>query len=129
MIIVTIRRDCTGNIRHIQANGHADFANEGSDIICSGVSTLIYTAIGAIQELCGAEDFYRIIEDRDSESIPFAEINLPDLDSEDRNRTAQTILRTVEIGLIQIEASVSEQYGNQYVKIKKTKETSRRCKQ
>ncbi len=129
MIIVTVRRDDSGNIRHIQANGHANFAADGSDIICSGVSTLIYTAIGAIQELCGAKDFYRIIEDTDPESIPFAEISLTDLHSEERNRTAQTILRTVEIGLMQIEESVSEQYGNQYLKIKKTKETSRRCKQ
>jgi uncharacterized protein YsxB (DUF464 family) len=129
MIIVTVRRDCAGNICCIQANGHADFADNGSDIICSGVSTLIYTAIGAIQELCSVDHFFRIAEALDSNSVPFAQIDLPDFDSEEKARTAQTILRTIEVGLIQLEASVKEQYGNQFLQIKRTKETSRRCKQ
>lgn len=129
MITVVIRRDRSGDICSITADSHAGFAEEGSDIICAGVSTLIYTAIGAMEELCGADGFYQVIPANDSDSIPYAQIRLPDFEEDEKRRTAQIILRTVEVGLMQLETAVSEQYGNQYLKLKKTVETSRRCKQ
>ena len=129
MITVTIRRNREGEINMIRVNGHAGYAEEGSDIICAGVSTLVYTAIGAIETLCEGSDFYEIRPDPAGSSMPEAEIRFPVLADEVRRKTAAIILETAGIGLLQLEQTIRDDYGNQYLRVKKTVETSRRCKQ
>lgn len=43
MINVNIRE--SGNFREIEAKGHAGYAPEGQDIVCSAFSMLIYTLV------------------------------------------------------------------------------------
>ena len=102
-------------------SGHAEFAEQGSDLICAAASTLVYTAIGALSDLCGLKDFYRIVDNGDPESVTFSEITVPaDLSSEETICTAQIILQTVRIGFLQLEMSVQEQHGNQYIQVIQT---------
>lgn len=117
MIIVEIHKDASGNYRSISASDHSGYAEEGSDIICAGVSTLVYTAVGALQEMCGLDDFYRIVEGSDEDTIPFSEIMLPGGLTPEQNRTAQTILKTIAIGLEQLADSVGQDYGNQFLRV------------
>ena len=118
MIIVEIHKDSSGQIQSLLVSDHSGYAEAGSDIICAGASTLVYTAIGAIQDLCGLEDFYRIIEADDEDSIPFSEIAMPDSTlCEEQIRVSQIILQTVVIGLKQLEASVNAQYDNQFIRV------------
>lgn len=118
MITVEIHKTISGQITAITASDHSGYAEEGSDIICAGASTLMYTAIGAIQELCGIEDFYRIVEASDEDSIPFSEIVLPvSALSKEQLRISRIILQTVEIGLKQLEESVNTEYGNQFIRV------------
>ena len=118
MIIVEVHKEISGQIRSLSVSDHSGYAEAGSDIICAGASTLVYTAIGAIQDLCGQEDFYRIEEAADEDSIPFSEIVVSDLAlSEEQLRISQIILQTVVIGLMQLEESVNTEYGNQFIRV------------
>ena len=118
MITVEIHKDLSGRIESLSVSDHSGYAEADSDIICAGASTLVYTAIGAIQVLCGLDDFYRIEEASEEDSIPFSEIILPvSALSEEQLRTSQIILQTVEIGFRQLEESVNTQYGNQFIQV------------
>ena len=91
----------------ISVSGHSGYDEAGKDIVCAAASTLIYTAIGALEDICGFKDFYSITEDGDSNSVPLAEIEIPKADGE-YDRIAQTIVKTVEIGFAQLEQSAKE---------------------
>jgi len=118
MIIVEVHKEISGQIRSLSVSDHSGYAEADSDIICAGASTLVYTAIGAIQDLCGQEDFYRIEEAADEDSIPFSEIVMSGLAlSEEQFRTSQIILQTIVIGFMQLEESVNTQYGNQFIRV------------
>lgn len=116
--MVEIHTSSADRITSLSVADHAGLAEEGSDVICAAASTLVYTAIGALEDLCGWTDFYRIVSDDDGESIPFSEITCPaTLSDETSLRTAQVILQTVRIGFLQLELTAQEDYGNQYIQV------------
>ena len=86
MISVIVNRE--GNlIRAIYANGHAGYDEPGRDIICSGVSTLLFTAASALEDICGydSESFFRI-SGEGTEDVNLR-ITVPDMgDDETKNR-------------------------------------------
>ncbi len=55
MIIVTIRRNDAGQYSGFEVKGHAEFAEEGNDIICAAVSMLSINTANAIEELTGTK--------------------------------------------------------------------------
>jgi len=57
MITVNVVRDESGFIWQYIVEGHAEFAEEGKDIICSAVSVLAYTGINALEELVGIKNY------------------------------------------------------------------------
>ena len=57
MITINIVRDKSGFIWQYIVEGHAGFAEEGKDIICSAVSTVAYTGINALDELVGIKNY------------------------------------------------------------------------
>jgi len=119
MITVEIHKDISGRIESLTVADHSGYAQADSDIICAGASTLLYTAIGALQVICGLDDFYRINEGSDEDSIPFSEIVTPVSGlTKDQLHDSQIIMRTVEIGLKQLEESVNTEYGNQFIRVK-----------
>ena len=101
MISVIVNRE--GNlIRAIYANGHAGYDDPGRDIICSGVSTLLFTAASALEDICGfdSEEFFRISNDG-TEDVNLR-ITVPDMGDDETKNRAQVIMRTCELGLIGI---------------------------
>ncbi len=50
MIKFTIDRNSEGKITHLQIKGHAGYAEEGYDIVCSAVSTALWMAMKGIEE-------------------------------------------------------------------------------
>ena len=105
MIKVVIKRDRAGSIRSLDISGHAGYAAAGSDIICSAVSAIAYTAAGSLGELAGLERCFCEEEGRMT-------ISLPDGMTERRELTAAIIMETAAIGLKQVELA----YGK-YVKV------------
>jgi len=106
MINVKIGKDLAGNIILFTVKGHADFAAKGSDIVCSAVSAVAYTAVGAIKELVGLKKFYK----QHRWGIISCKLDM-NLSSELRH-DANIIMATAEIGFKQIEFAYPD-----YVKV------------
>lgn len=108
MIKVNIYKDVKGFYTKFTVDGHSGYGNEGSDIICSAVSALAQTSIGAIDELTDAKIKYFIDDNSGYLECEIVEVNKPE-----QRETIRIILKTLEIGVIQIINS----YGNKYIKI------------
>jgi hypothetical protein len=101
MISVIVNRE--GNrICAIYASGHAGYADPGQDIICSGVSTLLFTAASALEDICGydSESFFKI-SGEGTEDVNLR-ITVPNQGDDETKNRAQVIMRTCELGLIGI---------------------------
>ncbi len=97
MIKAVFNRSDNGEISGFEVKGHANSSGKGEyDLICASVSAIGYTALGGLQELCGIECY----EERNG----YLKMDLPGNLSEETMKTAQIILKTMEIGLQQVEA-------------------------
>lgn len=70
------------------------------DLVCAAISAIAFTALGGLDGLCGLHDY----EEHDGD----LRLTLPDGMEEQRMQTAQIILRTMEIGLMQVEMQYRE---------------------
>ena len=95
MIRVNIVRDKKGFIWEFTVKGHAGFGMHGEDIVCSAVSAVAYTAVGALEELAGIKNY--------SEKDGYMKCNIPaDIPETEKYKVA-IIMETMAIGLKQIE--------------------------
>lgn len=46
-----------GTIEEIEVSGHSGYAEAGSDIVCSAVSTAMFLSLGLIEKVCPKYDF------------------------------------------------------------------------
>lgn len=97
MINVNIVRDKEGFIWEFTVKGHARFAASGSDIVCSAVSAIAYTAVGALGELAGISNY--------SEKDGYMKCSIPLDVSRDKKDTVKIILESMVIGFKQVENS------------------------
>ena len=88
-----------GEINSITVKGHSGHAEHGKDIICAAASVTIYTAAGALEEICGAP------EQNASISEGCFVLPVPDFGDPHKSNSAQVIMETAYIGFKQIEAS------------------------
>jgi uncharacterized protein YsxB (DUF464 family) len=98
MIKVVITRNTKGSITGFNISGHADYADEGLDIVCSAVSVTAYTAAGALEDLADIRRCYR-------ESDGHLTITLPQEMTDQQKTTVGIIMETTAIGFKQIELS------------------------
>jgi uncharacterized protein YsxB (DUF464 family) len=93
MTRIGIRRE-GGRITALKAQGHAGRAGKGENLVCAAVSSLMYTAINALESVAGVVPV--VVRD-DSQAL--LQAALPEgCESSD----AQVILRTVIQGLTDI---------------------------
>jgi uncharacterized protein len=95
MIVARLSRDKDGLIKEFQVTGHAGYDRAGKDIICSAVSAVVYTALGAMQELCEINDF----KEQDGKIRWF----IPKSINDEKAYKVKIILDSMAIGLKQIE--------------------------
>lgn len=95
MIKINIVRDMGGFIREFTVKGHAGFKKSGSDIICAGVSAIVYTALGALDEMLAIRNY--------TEKDGYIQNSIPIGISEQEKHTAGIILDSMVIGLKQME--------------------------
>lgn len=105
MININIGKDLAGNITGFVVKGHAGYAEEGSDIVCSAISAIAYTAVGAIDEIIGLKKFYK-----EKNGLMTCKLDM-DMPS-DLRHNANIIMATAEIGFKQIEYAYPD-----YVKV------------
>lgn len=108
MIKVKIYRNKDYRICGFQMNGHAGFAEEGSDIVCSAVSILVINTINAIEKFTDEE--FKV--DADEKHGGHITCSFPLIKAGKHNHDAELLLETMLHGLNNIE----DEYGC-YIKI------------
>jgi len=96
MIDAVVYKSSQGVIQGFKIKGHAQFSDAGSDIVCSAVSAIVFTALGGMDELAGFKSF----QQKDG----YIKCFIPDNLTGEQQTTTQIILKTMDIGLRQIEA-------------------------
>ncbi len=89
-------------IQELEVSGHANYAKSGQDLVCAGVSSIMYGTYNALVELCTTGFNYEVANGYFKISI---------LEESD---TIQIVIKTA---LVQLE-TVETSYAN-YIKIKK----------
>lgn len=101
MTRAVINRLKNGEIFGFSIKGHAEAAQDGEfDMVCAAISAVGYTALGGLEELCGVNTY--------KESDGNLDMELPKNMTADAWAKAQIILKTMEIGLKQIENQYSK---------------------
>lgn len=97
MIKIEIYKNALGNIFKYLVEGHAGYAESGNDIVCAAVSMLTQTTLIALNEVAEIDEKY--IEYKIDEEKGILEVSIPkDLPNEKLN-IANTILKTMEVGV------------------------------
>ena len=94
MIAVSVRED------GIKVSGHANYAEDGKDIVCAGVTALTQTLIRSLEELVGDEVEYEISPGR-------VDIHYGDLYG-DLSEEGKLLVDSFFIGICQIASEFSE---------------------
>ncbi len=94
MIKVKVKRE-NNNITYINVTGHAEFADYGSDIVCSAVSCLCFTIANQLLSIDDTLDITAVNND-------FSFTNLSD------THDVQLLLNTLVNGLVQVEDEYSK---------------------
>ncbi len=77
--------------------GHAGYARHGKDIVCAAVTAIVFTALGALQEMVGI--------DTCTENEGYIKCSIPSELGGSEKQTVKIILDTMVIGLRQIKLS------------------------
>ena len=89
----TLFVDSASRITGFSIKGHSGYAEEGSDIVCAGISALVITTENALCQLLKLSPAERGGEDG------FLEVILPEKMTEAQMHDAQLLMNTLHIGL------------------------------
>ena len=89
----TLFVDSASRIKGFSIKGHSGYAEEGSDIVCAGISALAITTENALCQLVKLSPAERGGEDG------FLEVLLPEKMTESQMHDAQLLLSALHIGL------------------------------
>ncbi len=89
----TLFVDSSSHISGFSVKGHSGYAEEGSDIVCAGISALVITTENALCQLVKLSPAERGGEDG------FVEVMLPDKMTESQMHDAQLLLSALHLGL------------------------------
>ena len=108
MITAKIQRFVDGSVKSFTVSGHAGYAEEGYDIICSAVSAVSYTALGYIDEVL-RKNFNKSVKYKEEDGLMSYE---RDENSNDERvkRDIDAVLEAMVIGLKQINASYGKSF-------------------
>lgn len=87
MTTVTVYKANTGKIKGFKVSGHTGFGEQGSDILCAGISTLVGACHLGLSKVLGLDPSFKIDEDKG-----YFELNLSK--SQLENVCAQVLLKT-----------------------------------
>ncbi|WP_413373158.1 ribosomal-processing cysteine protease Prp [Paenibacillus taichungensis] len=109
MIIVQIFRNDDGSIDRFSIKGHANFAKQGEDIVCAGVSAVTVGTVNSIETLTGVEMDAKM-------KNGFLSASLPVLEKDGTWSQVQLLLESMVLML----TDIAESYGK-YIQIEQVK--------
>lgn len=89
------------NIVKYVVEGHSDFAEEGSDIVCSAISVVAYTTINGITDILGIPVGYEV---RDA----YLECIVPDNLSDSEREKVSILLDTMYLSFVNLKEQYKE---------------------
>ena len=95
MTHITIYKSTNGGIAGFRSAGHAGYAEEGSDIICSAVSILTFNTINSIEKFTDAK--FDVSVDEEAAVVDF-------MVTSDISDTTRVLLNALELGLSSVAA-------------------------
>lgn len=107
MIKATLFEDASGTLWGYDIQGHADFADQGYDIICASVSVLAVTVCNAIETFTPFKPLQQ--EKEGHVRVEVSQI----LSGQEGCRQAELLLETLRLGLEEIR----DTYGSRYLTI------------
>ena len=108
MINILVLKDNQKNIKFVEATGHSYYAESGSDIVCSSVSTLMQALAIGLTEVVGISAQIKI-----DETIPHMSISLMEDLANLTKCEVQTLMKTTVLALKQVAGEF-----NKHIKIK-----------
>jgi len=105
MTTVVFRKNREGEYRELECNGHAGYAEYGSDIVCAALSVLVINTINSLKELCKLR-FHTETQEKNG----LIRCVFPGKMDE----KAVLLLDSLVLGCVEIE----KQYGKKYCKVK-----------
>ena len=101
MTTVKIKRS-GGRIVEVSADGHTDYGEEGEDIVCAALSSVIQTAILGLMKVASIPIEYKILDQSGS-----LEFRLPEKLTEKDRFAADMILETMLCGIADLNEGFS----------------------
>jgi len=98
--VIVIRKD--NHIVEVECSGHTGYAEEGEDIICAALSSIVQTALLGLMQVAGIRAEYERL-DRDG----YISIKIPELKTGKRH-DADMILDTMLLGVSDLYESYSD---------------------
>jgi len=109
MIKVIALKNCHGLYYDFEVSGHAGYAENGFDIVCSAVTVLVFNTINSIETF--TEDYLEYSYEPDGGYIKFS---LPNIKKNNKpSKETDVLLKSLILGL----ESIEEEYGNKYLVI------------
>ena len=93
MIEINVLRK-EGELTGYEVKGHAEYAEEGEDIVCSAISVLAQTGIFSLNSLVSIVGSEKIDKG-------FLRCSVPEDITDERKKEAQLIMNTVLVGMFQ----------------------------
>lgn len=91
--VVVVRRQ--GSIVSVECSGHSGYADEGADIVCAGLSSIVQTAALGLMKTAGADNIaYSVDSDRG-----YLKIVVRDISDTDKRHDCDVILDTMLLGV------------------------------
>ena len=109
MTQVKIKRK-DGKIVKIACDGHTDYGEEGEDIVCAALSSVVQTAVLGLMQVARLNVKYKV-----SAKEGLLELTLPERMTDVERNNADMILETMFLGI----ADLSTEYGK-YIKLEVT---------
>ena len=106
MIKVTVYQNSRDVYCGFRMEGHAEYAEYGSDIVCSAVSVLVINTMNSIEKF--TEDKFEGTVHQEKDVVSF------NLLSDPVSASAELLLNSLVLGL----EGIQSEYGKKYIKIK-----------
>ncbi|MBR0131870.1 MAG: ribosomal-processing cysteine protease Prp [Lachnospiraceae bacterium] len=99
MITVSIFKNKADKISGFSVSGHAGYAEEGEDIVCSAVTALSFNTVNSIDAFCRDKIF---LDSADESEGGYLSLTL-----KDPSKDAELLLKSYELGI----KSICDEYG------------------
>ena len=109
MTQVRIRRK-NGKIIKVSCDGHTDYGEEGEDIVCAALSSVVQTAVLGLMQVARLDVGYKV-----NAREGLLELTVPNQMDETERNNADMILETMFLGI----ADLNSEYGK-YIKLEVT---------